>query len=158
MKYLILSIIALTVISCKATQVKTIKINAPKEKVWNTVSKLGDLEHYSALDSASLTPPGMATEGAIHYVTQGKNYGKSQVVLVENLKTIKTELIETSWPAHYWNESWHLNGDGESTSLKYIIDFNIKGIANIGYPLLRSFNASEMTKTIQNIKSHIENN
>ena len=69
MKYLILSIITLTIISCKATQVKTIKINAPKEKVWNTVSKLGDLEHYSALDSASLTPPGMATEGAIHYVT-----------------------------------------------------------------------------------------
>ena len=79
-------------------------------------------------------------------------------MLVENLKTIKTELIETSWPAHYWNESWHLHEDGESTSLNYIIDFNIKGIANIGFPLLRSFNASEMTKTIQNIKSHFENN
>ena len=48
MKYLILSIIALTIISCKATQVKTIKINAPKEKVWNTVSKLEILSTTSA--------------------------------------------------------------------------------------------------------------
>ena len=87
---IILMFIALSLFSCKATTFKKVTINASKEEVWSTITKLGDLDHYSALDSASLTPSGTATEGAIHYVAQGKNYAKSKVVFVDDLKTIKT--------------------------------------------------------------------
>ena len=64
------------------------------------------------VSDASLTPSGEAKVGSIVFVTQGKNYGKSEVTVVEPSKTIKTKLIETSWPANYWNESWHLYEDG----------------------------------------------
>ena len=155
---IILMFIGLSLFSCKATTFKKVTINASKEEVWSTISKLGDLDHYSALDSASLTPSGTATEGAIHFVAQGKNYAKSKVVFVEDLKTIKTKLIETSWPADYWNESWHVYDDVDGTGLKYVIDFKIKGFAKIGYPILRLYNSNDMGKTIQNIKEHIETN
>ena len=69
---IILMFIGLSLFSCKATTFKKVTINASKEQVWSTISKLGDIDHYSALDSASLTPSGTATEGAIHFVTQGK--------------------------------------------------------------------------------------
>ena len=105
MKNIIISLISIFLIGCKATQVQTVTINASKDDVWSVVSSLGDLANYSALDSSSLTPPGEATVGAVHYVSQGKNYGISDVVTVEKNKTIQTKLKETSWPAHYWNES-----------------------------------------------------
>ena len=157
MKNIIVSLIAIFLIGCKATQVQTVTINASKDDVWSVVSSLGDLANYSALDSSSLTPPGEATVGAVHYVSQGKNYGISDVVTVEKNKTIKTKLKETSWPAHYWNESWHLYDEGNATGLKYVIDFKGKGIANLGFPFLAAYNKSDMKKTINNIKNHIEN-
>ena len=64
-------------------------IDASKEDVWKVVSSLGDLSDYGGLDSSSLIPPGEATVGAIHYVSQGKNYAISNVVAVEKNKTIK---------------------------------------------------------------------
>ena len=69
--------------------VKTIQIDASKEDVWNTISQLGDLSDWGGLDSSALTPPGVVTQGASFYVSQGKNYGISEVVVVEDLKTIK---------------------------------------------------------------------
>ncbi len=157
MKNVIIAFIALLIIGCKATQVQTITINASKEDVWKVVSSLGDLANYSSLDSSSLTPPGEARVGSIHYVSQGKNYGISDVVNVELNKSIKTKLKETSWPAHYWNESWYLYDEGKSTGLKYVIDFKGKGLANLGFPILAAYNKSDMKKTITNIKNHIEN-
>ena len=53
---IILMFIGLSLFSCKATTFKKVTINASKEEVWLIISKLGDLDHYSALDSASLTP------------------------------------------------------------------------------------------------------
>jgi|TARA_B100001094_G_scaffold331630_1_gene400655 hypothetical protein len=156
MKNFCISIIALLLISCKATQYRTVSIDASKEDVWKVVSRLGDIHNYSALDSASITPPGEAKVGSIVFVTQGKNYGKSEVTFVEPSKTIKTKLIETSWPANYWNESWHLYEDGENTGLKYVIDFQGKGLANLGFPFLKAYNGSDMKKTVNNIKKHIE--
>ena len=157
MKNIIVSLIAIFLIGCKATQVQTVTINASKDDVWSVVSSLGDLANYSALDSSSLTPPGEATVGAVHYVSQGKNYGISDVVTVEKNKTIQTKLKETSWPAHYWNESWYLYDEGNYTGLKYVIDFKGKGLANLGFPFLAAYNKSDMKKTINNIKNHIEN-
>ena len=70
---------------------------------------------------------------------------------------VQTKLKETSWPAHYWNESWYLYDEGNSTGLKYVIDFKGKGLANLGFPFLAAYNKSDMKKTINNIKNHIEN-
>mgnify|MGYP001311654071 CR=1 FL=1 len=152
MKNIIISLLTLFIIGCKATQYQSVTIDASKEDVWKVVSSLGDISDYGALDSSSLTPPGEATVGAIHYVSQGKNYGISDVVVVEKNKTIKTKLKETSWPAEYWNESWHLYDEGQSTGLKYVIDFKAKGYARIGFPFLAAYNKSDMRKTIKNIK------
>jgi hypothetical protein len=58
--------------------------------------------------------------------------------------------------AYYWNESWHLYEDGENTGLKYVIDFQGKGLANLGFPFLKAYNGSDMKKTVNNIKKHIE--
>ena len=91
MKNFCISIIALLLISCKATQYRTVSIDASKEDVWKVVSRLGDIHNYSALDSASITPPGEAKVGSIVFVTQGKNHGKSEVTFVEPSKTIKTK-------------------------------------------------------------------
>ena len=79
------------------------------------------------------------------------------LVTVEKNKTIQTKLKETSWPAHYWNESWYLYDEGNSTGLKYVIDFKGKGLANLGFPFLAAYNKSDMKKTINNIKNQIEN-
>ena len=92
MKNIIISLLTLYMIGCKATQYQSVTIDASKEDVWKVVSSLGDISDYGALDSSSLTPPGEATVGAIHYVSQGKNYGISNVVVVEKNKTIKTKL------------------------------------------------------------------
>ena len=156
MKNIIISFFALFLIGCKATQYQTVTIDASKEDVWRVVSSLGDLSNYGGLDSSSLTPSGEATVGAIHYVSQGKNYAISNVVAVEKNKTIKTKLKETSWPAEYWNESWHLYDEGQSTGLKYVIDFKAKGLARMGFPFLAAYNKSDMKKTVKNIKNHIE--
>tara|TARA_A100001011_G_scaffold155068_1_gene163569 strand:+ start:87 stop:563 length:477 start_codon:yes stop_codon:yes gene_type:complete len=156
MKNIIISFIALLIVGCKATQVQTVTIDASKEDVWKVVSALGDISNYGGLDSSSLTPSGEATVGAILYVSQGKNYGISDVVNVEKNKTIETKLKETSWPAHYWNESWYLYDEGSSTGLKYVIDFKGKGLANLGFPFLAAYNKSDMKKTVRNIKNHIE--
>ena len=157
MKNIIISFLTLFMIGCKATQYQSVTIDASKEDVWKVVSSLGDISDYGALDSSSLTPPGEATVGAIHYVSQGKNYGISDVVVVEKNKTIKTKLKETSWPAEYWNESWHLYDEGQSTGLKYVIDFKAKGYARFGFPFLAAYNKSDMKRTVKNIKNHIEN-
>ena len=156
MKNIIISSLTLFLIGCKATQYQSVTIDASAEDVWKVVSSLGDISDYGALDSSSLNPPGEATVGAIHYVSQGKNYGISDVVVVEKNKTIKTKLKETSWPAEYWNESWHLYDEGQSTGLKYVIDFKAKGLARMGFPFLAAYNKSDMKKTVKNIKNHIE--
>ena len=54
--------------------------------------------------------------------------------LLRKTKLLKPNLKETSWPAEYWNESWHLYDEGQSTGLKYVIDFKAKGYARIGFP------------------------
>ena len=156
MKNLILLFTIIFLFGCKASQVKTIQIDASIEDVWNTISQLGDLSDWGGLDSSALTPPGVVTQGASFYVSQGKNYGISEVVVVEDLKTIKTELVETTWPAHYWNESWYISEDGDYTTLKYQIDFQGKGAANLAFPILTAYNGSDMTKTLKNIKKKIE--
>lgn len=82
---------------------------------------------------------------------RGKNYYISEVVNIEKYK-----LIETSWPAHYWNESRYLYNEAELTRLKYVINFKGKGSANLVSPMLAIYNKSEMKKTITNIKNYIE--
>ena len=157
MKNIIVSLIAVFLIGCKATQVQKVTINASKDDVWKVVSSLGDLSNYGGLDSSSIIPPGEATVGALVYVSQGKNYAISNVVDVKKNETIKSKLKETNWPVEYWNESWHLYDEGQSTGLKYVIDFKAKGLAKIGFPFITTYNKSDMKKTVKNIKNHIEN-
>ena len=156
MKNLILLFTIIFLFGCKGSQIKTIEIDASKEEVWNTISQLGNLSDWGGLDSSALTPPGIVTEGASFYVSQGKNYAISEVVVVEDLKTIKTKLVEATWPVHYWNESMYISEGGDYTILKYQIDFQGKGAANLAFPILSVYNGSDMSKTLKNIKKEIE--
>ena len=80
-------------IGCKAArQYQSVTIDLVKEDVEEVVNSLGDISDYGALDERILTPQEKATVGAIHYVSKGKNYGISDVVVVEKQKTIKAKL------------------------------------------------------------------
>ena len=58
MKNIIIVSLVLFIIGCKGSNEKSIVINASIDKVWTVFSDLGAHEHFTALDSASLTPSG----------------------------------------------------------------------------------------------------
>ena len=56
MKKVFMISIGLFLIGCKGSQERSIVINAPINEVWAVFSDLGGHEHFTALDSASLSP------------------------------------------------------------------------------------------------------
>ena len=93
MKKVLMISITLLLIGCKGSQERSIVINAPVNEVWAVFSDLGGHEHFTALDSASLSPSGEVSKGAVWYVSQGKYFGKSEITVVEPMKKIETKLI-----------------------------------------------------------------
>ena len=69
MKKVFMNSIGLFLIGCKGSQERSIVINAPINEVWAVFSDLGGHEHFTALDSASLSPIGEVAKGSIWYVS-----------------------------------------------------------------------------------------
>ena len=156
MKNIIIISLGLFIIGCKGSNEKSIVINAPIERVWAVFSDLGAHEHFTALDSASLTPSGKAAEGSIWYASQGKNYAKSEVTVVDPMKRIETRLIEATWPASEWNETHTYDGDSQSTEVSWKVDFKGKGPANLFFPFFNAYVGSDIKKSLKNLKVMIE--
>ena len=156
MKKVFMISISLVLIGCKGSQERSIVINAPVNEVWAVFSDLGGHEHFTALDSASLSPSGEVAKGATWYVTQGKNFGKSEVTVVEPMKRIETKLIETSWPVTEWSETHTYSGDSESTEVSWKVDFTGKGVGNLFFPFFNAYLGSDIKKSLKNLKKIIE--
>jgi uncharacterized membrane protein len=156
MKNIIIISLGLFIIGCKGSNEKRIVIYAPIDKVWTVFSDLGAHEQFTALDSASLTPSGKVAVGSIWYVSQGKNYAKSEVTVVEPMKRIETKLIEATWPASEWSETHTFYGDSQSTEVSWKIDFTGEGAANLFFPFFNAYVGSDTKKSLKNLKAMIE--
>lgn len=156
MKNIIIISLGLFIVGCKGSNEKSIVINAPIERVWAVFSDLGAHENFTALDSASLTPSTNIAEGSIWYVSQGKNFAKSEVTVVEPMKRIETKLIETTWPASEWSETHTFNGDSQSTKVSWKVDFTGRGAANLFLPFFNAYVGSDNRKSLKNLKAMIE--
>ena len=156
MKNIIIVSLGLFIIGCKGSNEKSIVINASIDKVWTVFSDLGAHEHFTALDSASLTPSGKVAEGSIWYVSQGKNFAKSEVTVVEPMSRIETKLIEATWPASEWSETHTFNGDSRSTEVSWKVDFTGKGPPNLFFPFFSAYVSSDIKKSLKNLKVMIE--
>jgi len=156
MKNIVIISLGLIIIGCKGSKEKSIVINAPLEQVWAVFSDLGAHEHFTALDSASLTPAGKVSKGSIWYVSQGKNSAKSEVTVVEPLSRIETRLIEATWPASAWSETHTFNGDSQSTKVSWKVDFTGKGPANLFFPFFNAYVGFDIKKSLKNLKVMIE--
>ena len=156
MKKIIIISLGLFLIGCKGTQEKSIVINASIDEVWAIFSDLGGHEHFTALDSASLSPNKEIAVGSIWYVAQGKNSATSEVTVVEPMKRIETKLIEATWPASEWNETHTFSGDSKSTEVSWKIDFTGKGPAKLFFPFFNAYVGSDTKKSLKNLKTMIE--
>ena len=146
----------LLLIGCKGTQERSIVINAPINEVWAVFSDLGAHEHFTALDSASLSPIGEVAKGSIWYVSQGKNFATSEVTVVELMKRIETKLIEATWPASEWSETHTYSGDSQSTEVSWKVEFTGKGPAKLFFPFFNAYVGSDIKKSLKNLKKMIE--
>ena len=156
MKKIFIISLGLFLIGCKGTQEKNIVINAPVDEVWAVFSDLGGHEHFTALDSASLSPEGEVAKGSIWYVSQGKNSATSEVTVVEPMKRIETKLIEATWPASEWSETHTFSGDSKSTEVSWKVDFTGKGPAKLFFPFFNAYVGSDIKKSLKNLKAMIE--
>ena len=156
MKKVFMISFGLFLIGCKGTQEKSIVINAPINEVWAVFSDLGGHEHFTALDSASLSPSGEVAKGAIWYVSQGKNFATSEVTVVEPMKRIETKLIEATWPASEWSETHTYSGDSQSTEVSWKVEFTGKGPAKLFFPFFNAYVGSDIKKSLKNLKKMIE--
>ena len=156
MKKLIIIALGLFLIGCKGSQERSIVINAPLSKAWSVLSDLGGHEHFTALDSALLVPAGEATVGAEWIVYQGKNFGKTEVTMVEPMNRIETNLIETSWPVTEWSETMILNGDAKSVEVSWTVDFTGKGAGRLFFPFFNAYLGSDIKKSLKNLKAKVE--
>ena len=156
MKKVLMISITLLLIGCKGSQERSIVINAPVNEVWAVFSDLGGHEHFTALDSASLSPSGEVVKGAVWYVSQGKYFGKSEVTVVEPMKKIETKLIETTWPATEWSETHTYSGDLQSTEVSWKVDFTGKGPSILFFPFFNAYVGSDIKKSLKNLKKIIE--
>ena len=148
--------IGLFLIGCKGTQERTIVINAPIDEVWAVFSDLGGHEHFTALDSALLSPSGEVAKGSMWYVSQGKNSATSEVTVVEPKKRIETKLIEATWPASEWSETHTYSGDSESTEVTWRVDFTGTGPAKLFFPFFNAYVGSDIKKSLKKLKKMIE--
>ena len=156
MKKVLMISFGLFLIGCKGTQERSIVINAPINEVWAVFSDLGAHEHFTALDSASLSPSGEVAKGAIWYVSQGKNSATSEVTVVEPMKRIETKLIEATWPASEWSETHTYSGDSQSTEVSWKVEFTGKGPAKLFFPFFNAYVGSDIKKSLKNLKKMIE--
>ena len=156
MKKIFIISLGLFLIGCKGTQERSIVINASVGEVWSVFSDLGGHEHFTALDSASLTPAGAVAEGSIWYVSQGRNFATSEVTVVEPMKRIETKLIEATWPASEWSETHTFSGNSKSTEVTWKVDFTGKGPAKLFFPFFNAFVGSDIKKSLKNLKAMIE--
>ena len=131
-------------------------INAPINEVWAVFSDLGGHEHFTALDSASLSPIGEVAKGATWYVYQGKNFATSDVTVVEPMKRIETKLIQATWPASEWSETHTYSGDSQSTEVSWKVEFTGKGPAKLFFPFFNAYVGSDIKKSLKNLKKMIE--
>ena len=156
MKKIFIISLVIFLIGCKGTQEKSIVINASVDEVWTVFSDLGGHEHFTALDSASLSPKGKVAKGSIWYVSQGKNSATSVVTVVEPMKRIETKLIEATWPASEWNETHTFSGDSKSTELTWKVEFTGEGPAKLFFPFFNAFVGFDIKKSLKNLKEMIE--
>ena len=156
MKKVFMISFGLFLIGCKGTQERSIVINAPINEVWAVFSDLGGHEHFTALDSASLSPSGEVSKGATWYVSQGKNFATSEVTVVEPMKRIETKLIEATWPASEWSETHTYSGDSQSTEVSWKVEFTGKGPAKLFFPFFNAYVGSDIKKSLKNLKKMIE--
>ena len=156
MKKVFMISFGLFLIGCKGTQERSIVINAPINEVWAVFSDLGGHEHFTALDSASLSPIGEVAKGATWYVSQGKNFATSEVTVVEPMKRIETKLIEATWPASEWSETHTYSGDSQSTEVSWKVEFTGKGPAKLFFPFFNAYVGSDIKKSLKNLKKMIE--
>jgi len=156
MKKVLMISITLLLIGCKGSRERSIVINAPVNEVWAVFSDLGGHEHFTALDSASLSPSGEVSKGAVWYVSQGKYFGKSEITVVEPMKKIETKLIETTWPAAEWSETHTYSGDLQSTEVSWKVDFTGKGPSILFFPFFNAYVGSDIKKSLKNLKKIIE--
>ena len=156
MKKVFMISIGLVLIGCKGSQERSIVINAPVNEVWAVFSDLGGHEHFTALDSASLSPSGEVSKGAVWYVSQGKYFGKSEVTVVEPMKRIETKLIQATWPASEWSETHTYSGDSQSTEVSWKVEFTGKGPAKLFFPFFNAYVGSDIKKSLKNLKKMIE--
>ena len=159
MKKIMIFAIGIFLAGCKHSEESSIKINAPINEVWNVVSDLGGYGNSSSISNASLSPSGEATIGAEWILYMGKDYHKSVVTVVERMKRIETELVETQWSDKMtkWNESITLNGGPEFTEVSWKVDCDFKGTTNL---VLASINDRALKdlidKRLESLKGKIE--
>ena len=159
MKKIMIFAIGIFLAGCKHSEENSIKINAPINEVWSVVSDLGGYGNSSSITNASLSPSGEATIGAEWILYMGKDYHKSVVTVVERMKRIETELVETQWSDNLtkWSESITLNGGSEFTEVSWKVDCDFIGTAKlVPGSIYEGFLKDLIDKRLESLKGKIE--
>lgn len=146
-----------------ATQIiVSVRINAPKEQVWKTLSNLGDVMNYSAYVNKSYYDSEATTDVGCSRICEieGMTIRETAIEWIPGERYIlKMDFLEGSAPIEDFRVGPRLIADGDGTIVEYTATYLMK-MGFIGklldHVVMKNQNRKVMRRVLDGLKYHIE--